>query len=885
MLLEAHVSWSELMKRIFHFVAVILSACLSLSVQAAITYQGVSANPVDGGTNNEGAPNAAVAATVTPPASTCAGALLLMWTHSDATGRTPVIVTSGGQTWATLSSNSNATSGSLTWLWARYNGTWSGSLSVKNNTTAWASLSAGMVVFCPTNSANTWEIDVAQATSPYSSPASPYNVSIGGQIATTASTVSVGLWTSTNASQWGSLTSGWTYPDSIAQWRNYDTNLSVSMAYKIQTAAGSTGSVTNQQTATGGGAGWTSMITFREVSSAGGNITYQGVSATPADGGTSNEGAPNAANAVVLTPPPSTCAGALLLMWTHSDAANRTPVVVTSGGQTWNTLASNSDATAGSLTWLWARFNGSWSDTLSVKNATTGWSSLSVGMTVFCPSNASNTWGVDVGRATSAYASPSSPYSVTIGGQTATASSTVSVALWTSTNASQWGSLSGSGWTNPGATTQWRNTDTNLSVSLAYKIQASAAATGNVTRSQTSATGGAGWTSIITFKEIGGGPPPPAIKFNPGHYIGNFPGAADGCGGFRFDCSAIKQQHLDRIAEICSNPYIRGLQVSGNLRAFESTQGDYSAGFAALDDIVSAAAACNKHIMISLWPTVFGGYAPPGYNEFPAYVVDGGGTTGLGFYSTPPGNAGLVMRTWIDTWSNHLIRVLNAYGDRYNSNPYVEMTVLAETAVQVNCDTGDCTYSDAALYAHVQQQIEAIRPHWANTSVRLALNYTDSVASTTALLADAVSRDVAIGAGDIDVTNIIDGNMAYVGHPSFGGTDYRCSANPNCVPFVAEWQAPEHSENTFTAMFNANLDGYTASQGGTSYFQAPTYAPYFIWTTNGFLGPPYLTIDQVISNINAIQGKTGNMRNSTRTAPGSVACPDGYAGGCTSIAP
>ena len=876
----------------------VLALCFSHLASSAITYHGVGATPIDGGTNNEGAPGTPVAVSITPPPSTCAGALLLLWTHSNASGRTPVVVNAAGQTWTQLTSNSNSTSGSLTWLWARFSGTWSGSPSVRNNTSDYGSLSAGVVAFCPTNSANTWEVDVAQNTAAYTSPASPYNVTIGSQTTTSASTVAVALWTSTNRSQWGQLTAGWNYPDSIAQWRNYDTDLSVSMAYKIQTAAGATGSVVNTQTSSGGGAGWTSFIAFREVSAPSGSITYQGVSASPADGGTNNEGAPGNPVPVVVTPPAGTCAGALLLMWAHSNAASRTPVVMNSGGQAWTTLSSNSSGTAGSLTWLWARFNGTWSASPSIRNNTADYGSLSAGMTVFCPTNASNTWDVDVAQSTSAYAAPGAPYSVTITGQTPTVASTVSVALWTSTNASQWGSLTDVGWTNPGASNQWRNTDTDLSVSLAYRIQNSVAPTGSVTRSQTSATGGSGWKSMVTFKEVGGGAPSgQAIKFHPGTYV--FDDTYHPFNG--------TNEMANRLAFMdahCNNPNIAGYQIASEWSGLEgNVAGDYAQGIANVQTLLNKAQSCNKHLLLGIVTLHFGGTGSDLSQYFPAYLWNTAGTgpraagtpnydpnaNGFGTNSqygltslTGYGvERGITTRVW-QAATNARIKALGAaYGAAFDTNPYFEGVVTGETALNVEGNLNG--YSVDALQTQLYDLLASWRASMPTTQIRLAINDFWPDSRMSSLLDLAEQLDLSVGGPDIRMDDVTQGDRVYVGLDEYGNATL-----PNrrgVLPWMAEVQYPEMELWDATTLLGNALNGFTATNAryknpvtgayDGAHFVMPSVRPmYLIWTLQDYGPRVGARSTAVLSLINSTQGYL------YYGAPASVPCPSTFSHGC-----
>ncbi len=199
--------------------------------------------------------------------------------------------------------------------------------------------------------------------------------------------------------------------------------------------------------------------------------------------------------------------GDLLLVHLNQRVNDPTFTVNTSGGQTWTSItALNASASQHGQLW-YARFNGTWSaDPVFATNSTGGNALSAIGM-VFRPTNSTNTWDIDVAQSAGS-ATPSTPFDVTITGQTAVASSTLTIATWfnTGVTASNWALQTG-GWLNPNSEPQWKNTTgTDIGVSIAYKINTSAGATGNVTNRQSVATGLTTITGIITFKEVATAP-------------------------------------------------------------------------------------------------------------------------------------------------------------------------------------------------------------------------------------------------------------------------------------------------------------------------------------------------------------------------------------------
>jgi hypothetical protein len=369
-----------------------------------------------------------------------------------------------------------------------------------------------------------------------------------------------------------------------------------------------------------------------------------------------------------------------------------------------------------------------------------------------------------------------------------------------------------------------------------------------------------------------------AISFNPGWYWGYYPASQSIITGFRFDHTIHRQAWLDFINQwVIGRPTIRGVQISGCWKAFEFQKNNYAPGMAVIHDLLALLATDNKLAMLSMYPVYFGQSGSAYRDIFPDYLIDeaGYGLAGIGYSTTPPGNAGRAAKTWQTQSSDALIRVMNAWGTEFNGHPNVEKTVLAETALQAV----DPTYTNAALYDELARQTAAIRPTWKNKGVRLALNFTDSLSRTSQLMASAAANDMSVGGGDIDVTSIIEGNQVYVGaQGSPTPIDYR-----GVVPFDAEFQSPEYSANTISAMYYGNLNGYTATRQSVGVFQPPTYASYFIMQANPGQGPPFQTQTDFMNFINSVGGRVGNGLNSTPTLPSQIPAPSGYAGGITRL--
>lgn len=223
----------------------------------AITFHNFASTPTaDPGTNT------ADPTAVTPPANMLAGDLVFLIARASGTSGTASISQAGGQSWTALTQR-NQTQCRTNCFYCRYNGNWSANPSVafgatSNNTVL-------MLVFRPTQTSNTWSVDVAEASATYTAPSSPFTVTITGVTTQTNGAVVIAAWTSADDNTWGSLTGGWTAL-STAQFRNTSgsNDGSITAAYMIKASAGPTGNVAQNQATLGGDAGTQYIIAFKE---------------------------------------------------------------------------------------------------------------------------------------------------------------------------------------------------------------------------------------------------------------------------------------------------------------------------------------------------------------------------------------------------------------------------------------------------------------------------------------------------------------------------------------------------------------------------------------------------------------------------------------------
>jgi hypothetical protein len=246
----------------------------------AITYFGAASNPADNSTTTS--PNGIFS--ITPPASMQAGDLCVLTLISRATAspyqtlvQTMQPAGTDGQAWTSL----NLSPGNLQIYYATFNGTWTqdpaGILRPQSrnimmgagfamSTTSVTSGIFGCVllVFRPTSTSNTWDVDVAATSSTYTAPANPYTVTRTGLTTVANNAVAIATFYSGDDNIWGTL-SGANWVQVGSQYR-VGSNMSTAYAYQIVATGGTaTGNVSLNQTALGGDAGTTVIVAFKEV--------------------------------------------------------------------------------------------------------------------------------------------------------------------------------------------------------------------------------------------------------------------------------------------------------------------------------------------------------------------------------------------------------------------------------------------------------------------------------------------------------------------------------------------------------------------------------------------------------------------------------------------
>lgn len=178
----------------------------------------------------------------------------------------------------------------------------------------------------------------------------------------------------------------------------------------------------------------------------------------------------------------------------------------TAAGQTWSVYQfaiGNNQI----LSLMTCRFNGTWTADPVFSEMIGGTNPMTALALVARPTSPGKIWQPNVWPVTGTFSAPSTPFTVTINGVTTStifgSSSHIVIAAVASNDDNTYNTLTGSGWSQAGLPAQVRNTSgSQQSLAVAYKIQTSSGASGNVSLNQATLGGDAGVTLIMAFTEV-----------------------------------------------------------------------------------------------------------------------------------------------------------------------------------------------------------------------------------------------------------------------------------------------------------------------------------------------------------------------------------------------
>jgi len=179
------------------------------------------------------------------------------------------------------------------------------------------------------------------------------------------------------------------------------------------------------------------------------------------------------------------------------------------GGQGWSKWQENYfQPSTGNVTTnisgvFYARFNGTWSGTLSLTVAGLPVADtndpVSIIMLNFRPTTSTNFWTMDTLAGWVGYAAPSSPFTITVSPGACNFANSVSLAMIQNSANVTYSSLAGSGWSQTGLSTQYVNSSGfgAQSTTVAYNIRTSAGTPANASLNENASTTAVSWTGCF----------------------------------------------------------------------------------------------------------------------------------------------------------------------------------------------------------------------------------------------------------------------------------------------------------------------------------------------------------------------------------------------------
>jgi hypothetical protein len=343
-------------------------------------------------------------------------------------------------------------------------------------------------------------------------------------------------------------------------------------------------------------------------------------------------------------------------------------------------------------------------------------------------------------------------------------------------------------------------------------------------------------------------------KWHPGHYVW-------------LDPHTSQAAQFAAIDALSAETSVKGFELFLNWATLEGpTPGDYSNGFATVDAYLAKFASLKvpKRLMIGVNERTFGTPVPAGttcavaaQKLLPAYISslsDGGCALAA------PGAAGslsVFARFWEPEVMDRLIALSQAYAQRYDQNPLIEMFWgNGETSVAAPPGTG---FTEAAYNTQLERWYDASAKVWTHTQLRLAANWAGSNAQTLSLMSYTTANGgVAVGGPDPelplpDITRPVQANEIFRAALG-GGPDFR-----GVVPWVGEVQGLGIGVK------------FTQTPAQIYDYESNTmHASYMIWYMNTYLGgPAQMWSTGILPFIQSIHG-----------AIYGTACPSGYQRGC-----
>jgi len=275
-----------------------------------------------------------------------------------------------------------------------------------------------------------------------------------------------------------------------------------------------------------------------------------------------------------------------------------------------------------------------------------------------------------------------------------------------------------------------------------------------------------------------------AVKWHPGHY--------EWVAAWFINDPKTMSDVKSFVDEIANDPNVQGLGFFVWWGMLEGpTTGDYSIGFAWLDDLLSYMRTHgNKKLVVMARPTSYGYVPNPLPPVLPAYLVETsrGGTCGTGCpYGTGPYSTdGISAKVWEAATMDRWIALTRAYGARYDNNPNLEVWGYTPESDLEQFGAG---YTQQAYDAQLIRLSDVERAAFPHTNLWHLSNWANGsqIADFRTVVEHYASIGIGLGAHDVIPHEGSSADQIYVGAGGqFGTTDHRMQ-----TPYMALLDQPD----------------------------------------------------------------------------------------------
>lgn len=299
----------------------------------------------------------------------------------------------------------------------------------------------------------------------------------------------------------------------------------------------------------------------------------------------------------------------------------------------------------------------------------------------------------------------------------------------------------------------------NSTTGLVTVTAAAAGTSGNIVVQASDGILTASTSCAVTVASLSGA----ELKFNPGHYVQITTWSTPWVNqGDRF-------AHYDTLA---AEPNIKGVVLfDRDWGLWEgNTPGDYSAGFSRMDAEIAKLKSVGLRVFLRLWPwrnTGLTSSTPPS-GFVPTYLQ----TSTYGGGAIRNASAWIYTANWNTPCMDRYIALMDAYGSRYDSDPYVEgiMAGIESSLPWSPSYPAPSGYSEDINADSYVRLITALRGAWPTSQVQTSVSWMNKVPEYVALLSTLRATG---GSEDLLPTGLYPGITSPVNNGSWATREYQ----------------------------------------------------------------------------------------------------------------